>query len=101
MSKAVITSIPVPRPDFHSLVESVNALKHHTEYTNGGNRKNIENAYVSIRDLLSLGIAVYDENGALRQMQRSDISKITLLDRNVGKRPANFAFSNGFDSRFV
>jgi hypothetical protein len=78
MSRRKRQTIPVPRPDLASLTETLMAVKQHIEHTTNDD----ENAYVSLRDLLSLGIVIVNENGSQRQLVRSDIAKIRLVDRN-------------------
>lgn len=82
MSRSRIQTIPVPRPDLNALTNSLVAVKQHIESTNGSNTVNAENAYVSVRDLLTLGVVVVDENGVQRQLIRSDLAKLALIRRH-------------------
>lgn len=81
MSKRNIVTIPVPRPSLVALVDSVSAIKQHIENTTIPTDANLSNVYVSLDDLLALGVYVAD-GATSRQMVRSDFSKIQLLTRN-------------------
>lgn len=78
MSRRKQQSIPTPRPTLTSLTEVLTTVKQHIEHTTN----NDENAYVSLRDLMTLGVVIVDENGATRQLKRSDLAKIALVDRH-------------------
>ena len=78
MSRRHIQTIRVPRPTVESLTDCVMDLKQHVEHTTNGD----ENAYVSLRDLLTLGVVIVDETGATRQLIRTDLAKIKLVDRH-------------------
>ena len=80
MTRRKAQTIPVPRPSLQSLVESVAAIKTHIEQTTDAVDANLPNLYVSLDDLLALGVYVAD-GATSRQIVRSDFSKIKLLVR--------------------
>jgi hypothetical protein len=81
MSRRKAITIPTPRPDVFALMETSNALKEQVENMAGYRGENYD-LHMSFRDLLTLGIMVMDENGTARQIQGSDLSKLTLVNRN-------------------